>query len=158
MNQMSLTGTGLCVCFQLRRASRAITKLYDSALQPAGIRSTQFALLIGIAKKDPITISALGELLVIDTTTLSRSLRKLEAMGLIKMVGGADGRERLVRLSAKGRKALQTSLPYWRRIQTEVVSELAKPDWTEIQKSLERLKCIGQQTVLENEAVPANTR
>ncbi|HEY6250024.1 MAG TPA: MarR family winged helix-turn-helix transcriptional regulator, partial [Candidatus Angelobacter sp.] len=68
MSHSSLLGTGQCVCFQLRRASRAITQLYDAALQPAGIRSTQFALLVAVAKKEPITISELGGLLVIDST------------------------------------------------------------------------------------------
>jgi len=144
LTQLSLTGTGLCVCFQLRKASRAITKLYDAALQPSGIRSTQFALLVAVAKKTPISISALGDLLVIDATTLSRSLRKLEQTGYIKMIEGEDGRERLVRITTKGWAVLQESLPYWKKIQTEVVSALAKPDWNEIQKSLNRLKEVAQ--------------
>jgi DNA-binding MarR family transcriptional regulator len=143
VERLSLTGTGLCVCFQLRKASRAITKLYDEALQPSGIRSTQFALLVAVAKKDPITISALGELLVIDTTTLSRSLRKLEQMGFIKMTVGTDGRERLVQLAKKGTAVLKKSLPYWTAIQAQVVLELANPGWSEIQKSLDHIKNVA---------------
>jgi DNA-binding MarR family transcriptional regulator len=143
VEQLSLTGTGLCVCFQLRKASRAITKLYDEALQPSGIRSTQFALLVAVAKKGPITISALAELLVIDTTTLSRSLRKLEQMGFIKMTEGADGRERLVQLAKKGTAVLKKSLPYWKAIQAQVVLELANPGWSEIQKSLDHIKNVA---------------
>jgi DNA-binding MarR family transcriptional regulator len=148
LNNFSLNGTGFCVCFQLRKASRAITKLYDAALQPSGIRSTQFALLVAIAKKDPITISALGELVVIDTTTLSRSLRKLEQAEYIKMVEGKNGRERLMRMTAKGWQVLQKSLPLWKRIQAEVVSELVAPGWAEIQQSLERLKDVAQKEAL----------
>jgi DNA-binding MarR family transcriptional regulator len=148
VNKISLSGTGLCVCFQLRKASRAITKLYDTALQPSGIRSTQFALLVAVAKKDPITISALGDLVVIDTTTLSRSLRKLEQAEYIKMVEGEDSRERLVRMTGKGREVLQKCLPLWRKVQADVVSELATPDWSEIQKSLEKLKNVAQQAAL----------
>jgi DNA-binding MarR family transcriptional regulator len=145
MREPSLSGTGFCVSFQLRKASRAITRLYDAALQPSGIRSTQFAILVAIAKKKPITISALGELLVIDSTTLSRSLRKLELMQLIKIVEGTDGRERLVQLSGKGKAALAKSLPHWQKIQTQVVSKLANPGWNDIQKSIERIKEVAQQ-------------
>ena len=147
MKQTSLSGTGLCVSFQLRRTSRAITQLYDAALEPSGIRSTQFALLVAIAKKEPISISDLGDMLVIDPTTLSRSLPKLERMGHIKVVDGADRRERLVRLTAKGRSALEKSVPYWRKVQADVVSSLAKPNWREIQKSLERIKRVSQEVL-----------
>lgn len=86
VNRRSLSGTGLCVCLQLRRASRAVTQLYDAALQPSGLLSTQFALLAAVAKKEPITISELGDLLVIDSTTLRRSLGKLQRMGYLDVV------------------------------------------------------------------------
>jgi DNA-binding MarR family transcriptional regulator len=145
MNRVSLSGTGLCVAFQLRKASRAVTQLYDAALQPAGIRSTQFSLLVAIAKKEPITFSALGEVLVIDTTTLSRTLRTLEQMGNIKIVSGIDRRERLVRLTSKGRDVLEESLPYWRKVQEEVVSELIQPGWRDIQLQLEKITNVSQQ-------------
>ncbi|HEY6348907.1 MAG TPA: winged helix DNA-binding protein [Candidatus Angelobacter sp.] len=151
MKPSSLSGTGLCVCFQLRRTSRAITQLFDVALQPGGIRSTQFALLVAVAKKEPITISELGDLLVIDSTTLSRSLRKLEQMAFLKTVSGSDRRERLVQLTAKGRRVLEKSLPYWRRVQAEVVSRLTDPGWCEIRKDLQDLKDVSQR-VFEHRA------
>jgi DNA-binding MarR family transcriptional regulator len=135
----------MCVCFQLRKTSRAITQLYDAALKPSGLRSTQFALLVAVAKKKSITISDLGDLLVIDPTTLSRSLRKLQRMEHIELVSGTDRRERLVRLSPKGRRILHKSLPYWETVQAEVVSMLAQPDWREIQKSLDGIKRVSQQ-------------
>lgn len=139
----------MCVCFQLRRTSRAVTQLYDAALKPSGLRSTQFALLVAVAKKRSITISDLGDLLVIDQTTLSRSLRNLQRMGHIDLVSGADRRERLVRLSPKGRRVLYKSLPYWGKVQAEVVSVLTQPDWSEIQKSLDGIKKVSQRLFKE---------
>ena len=141
----------MCVCFQLRKTSRTITQLYDAALQPAGLRSTQFALLVAVAKKEPITISELGDLLVIDPTTLSRSLRKLQRMEHVELVNGADRRERLVRLSSKGRRILRKSLPYWAKVQEEVVSMLAQPGWREIQKGLDGIRQVSQQVFAKNQ-------
>ena|SRR5947209_5972692 len=143
VNRTSLSGTGLCVCFQLRRVSRAITQLYDVALQPSGLRSTQFALLVAIAKKGPISITELGEVVATDQTTLSRSLRTLQTMGHIQSEKGKDRRERQLRLTAKGRRVLEKSVPYWRKVQAEVVSRLHTPDWVEIQKSLDEIKQIS---------------
>jgi DNA-binding MarR family transcriptional regulator len=140
----SLTGTGLCVCFQLRKASRAVTQLYDAAFQACGIRSTQFALLVAIAKKEPITVTNLGELMVIDPTTLSRSLGKLEHAGHVKVASGRDRRQRWVRLSAKGRRVMEKSVPHWRKVQAAVVSRLSHPDWSQIQKSIQNIKEVAQ--------------
>jgi DNA-binding MarR family transcriptional regulator len=145
MNRLPLSGTGLCVCFQLRKTSRAVTQLYDAALRPSGLRSTQFALLVAVAKSKSITISDLGSLLVIDPTTLSRSLRKLQRMEHIELVSGKDRRERLVRLAPKGRQILRKSLPYWAKMQAEVVTMLTQPDWREMQKSLDGIKRVSQQ-------------
>jgi len=128
----------------MRRASRVVTQLYDEALQPSGIRSTQFAVLVAIAKMEPITVSGLEVVLAIDSTTLSRSLRKLEQMGLLKMARGRDQRERLGRLSAKGRRVLEKSVPYWRKVQGQVVSRLKTPGWGEIQKQLEYVKNVSE--------------
>src|SRR5690242_18532616 len=80
---LDLNGTGYCASFNFRKTARAVTRLYDVALQKSGIRSTQFAILVAIAKKHPISIGALGEMLVVDSTTLTRSLRLLQKAGLV---------------------------------------------------------------------------
>src|SRR5438067_10317538 len=43
---LDLDGTGYCASFNFRRTARAVTRLYDTALQESGIRSTQFAILV----------------------------------------------------------------------------------------------------------------
>ena len=65
-SKLDLTGTGYCASFNFRRTARAVTQLYDAALQESGIRSTQFAILVGIAKNQPVSIGALAEVLIID--------------------------------------------------------------------------------------------
>ena len=45
-----------CACFNARTAARAITALYDSSLEPAGIRTTQFAMLVAIQVRGSITM------------------------------------------------------------------------------------------------------
>src|SRR2546427_12967726 len=84
-----------CACASLRRASRAVTQLYEQALRPSGIRITQFTLLQFLALAGrPITQGTLGQLLALDSTTLSRTLKPLESAGWIRSTAGPDGRER----------------------------------------------------------------
>src|SRR5947208_4658694 len=91
---LDLSGTGYCASFNFRRTARAVTQLYDAALQESGIRSTQFAILVGIAKNQPVSIGALAEVLIIDQTTLTRSLRLLQKEGLIKISERSTMRQR----------------------------------------------------------------
>src|SRR3979490_164136 len=99
---LDLTGTGHCASLNFRRTARAVTRLYDLALQESGIRSTQFAILVGIAKKQPISIGALGNILGLDSTTLTRSLRLLEKEGLIAVSKRAAKRQRFLSVTDKG--------------------------------------------------------
>lgn len=136
---LDLTGTGYCASLNFRRTARAVTRLYDMALQESGIRSTQFAILVGIAKKQPISISSLGDVLGIDSTTLTRSLRLLEKEGLIRISKRAEKRQRFLSVTAKGEHALARSVPAWRAAQERFVATIGSEYWVELRSELERL-------------------
>jgi DNA-binding MarR family transcriptional regulator len=136
---MDLTGTGYCASLNFRRTARAVTRLYDQALQKSGIRSTQFAILVGIAKKQPISIGALGDMLGIDSTTLTRSLRLLENEGLIAVSKRAAKRQRFLSVTAEGEQALARSVPAWRAAQERFVATIGSEYWIGLRSELERL-------------------
>src|SRR5262249_61208207 len=98
-----------------------------------------FAILVAIAKRGPIGVREMGEL-VTDPTTLSRSLRKLELSGHVLIAPGLDRRERLVRLTRYGRSTLQKSIPRWRRVQQTLLSKLLEPRWRDIRERLDEIK------------------
>jgi DNA-binding MarR family transcriptional regulator len=136
---MDLTGTGYCASLNFRRTARAVTRLYDQALQETGIRSTQFAILVGIAKKQPISVGALGDMLGIDSTTLTRSLRLLEKEGLIAISKRAEKRQRFLSVTSKGEQTLARSVPAWRAAQERFVATVGSKYWVELRSELERL-------------------
>ena len=125
-----------CVCFNLRRAARAVTQLYDAALEPSGLRATQFSLLVALHLAGPATISRLARALVTDRTTLTRNLKPLGKRGLVEIVAGADRRTRTVRLTGRGREALATALPRWRRVQAGLVGGLGAERWRRLMPDL----------------------
>ncbi len=125
-----------CVCFNIRKASRAVTQAYDAALQPSGLRATQLTLLAVISKSEPTTISQLGERLVMDRTTLTRNLRPLEKVHLIEIAPGEDRRTREVRLTAKGGKALAKGLPLWEKVHARLVGALGESRWSRMRADL----------------------
>ena len=126
-----------CACANLRRAARAITQLYDVALRPTGLRITQFTLLQALALAgEPMTQGALGELLALDSTTLSRTLRPLQRAKWIRRVEGGDARERRIALAARGRRVLERATPEWERVQRRLRARLGQRDWRASQEAL----------------------
>ena len=79
-----------CVCLNLRKMSRIITQMYDEALKPSGLRSTQLPVLVTLVSVGSMTVNDLADDLVMDRTSLSRLLRPLVARGLVKMTPGED--------------------------------------------------------------------
>jgi len=115
-----------CVCVNLRRATRALTQAYDSALAAAGIKVTQFSLLRAIERNEPAAITTLAEDLDLDRTTLARNVLPLQRDRLLTLAAGADQRVTEVRLTAKGRKAIAAALPLWQQIQDDVAQKLGR--------------------------------
>ncbi len=118
-----------CTCFNLRKATRAVTQAYDQALKPSGLRATQFSLLGAVEKHGPVGMTALARALVTDRTTLTRNLKPLIALGLLRVVDGADRRERPIALTAAGRKRLAKAMPMWREAQIYMTDSLGHDRW-----------------------------
>lgn len=137
--QLDLHGTGYCASLNFRRTARAITRLYDLAFQGTKIRSTQFTILIAVAKAQPVSMSTLGSILVIDSTTLTRSLGKLQKQGLLAVSKRAERRQRFVSLTEAGVTALEESLPGWRAAQERFVKTVGAEFWLGFRSELERL-------------------
>src|SRR5262249_58200972 len=100
-----------CACHKARTAARAITRAYDEALRPIGLRATQLAVLVAVAMDEAISINALAKLMGMDRTTLTRNLRPLEKDGLVRR--GIEGwrRSRVLQVTEKGRSRLREALP-----------------------------------------------
>ena len=126
-----------CACFSLRKAARAVTQLYDKTLEPSGLRVTQFTLLVALSLTDQLTLSQVAEHLVMDRTTLTRNVVPLERDGLVKRERGPDRRERYLRVTPAGRRALEQALPLWRQAQAQVVRVISPDAWHALRLGLQ---------------------
>ena len=133
---LDLTACGQCACFNLRKATRAVTRLFDAAVQPLSLRATQFTILAAVAQHGPIQITELAEKLVMDRTTLSRDLGPIEKRSWVRIEPGEDRRARFVELTVHGRSLLEQALPVWKQTQEKVVSGLGPGDFEVLLKGL----------------------
>lgn len=130
-----------CACHNLRRASRAMTQLFDSYFEEIGLKATQFTVLSALAwsEEGPMPIGELAEILVLDQSSLSRNVAVLERLKLVKLEPSpVDRRERIVQLTTAGRAALAKGYPIWKKAQG-VVAEAMKDDLERQLKLLRKL-------------------
>jgi DNA-binding MarR family transcriptional regulator len=107
-----------CHCTVLRKASRRISQLYDAALAPSGLKTTQRAILAQIARSEPATVGVLADALVMDAGGLAHTLKPLIRDGLVAIgVDPHDRRNRLIRLTPTGKARLKQSDVLWEAAQ-----------------------------------------
>ncbi|UCE32503.1 MAG: winged helix-turn-helix transcriptional regulator [Burkholderiales bacterium] len=117
-----------CFCINARRAAGALTRRYDQALAPVGLKVTQYSLLRTIQRLRRPAITALAAATGLERSTLGRNLRVLERRGLVALSPGADERERVARLTEVGSGLLRRAMPLWSRAQSEVDAMLPDGD------------------------------
>src|SRR5712692_887868 len=128
-----------CVCNTLRMVTRAVTQLYDDVLRPSGLRVTQFSILATIGRIGEANVKQLEDTLAIDQTTLTRSLNLLERDGVIERASHPDARIRAMKLTSKGRIALEAARPLWAHAQGTVLREVGTKAWADAQRRLAQL-------------------
>lgn len=128
-----------CTCFNLRKATRVVTQMFDDAMRPAGLRGTQFSLLAHTYGMGPITLTKLAEEMVTDRTTMARNLEPLEKNGLLKVGPGDDRRTRIVTITEEGRKKLAEAFPLWKKTQDEIKKLMGAGDWASMVSNMSEL-------------------
>ena len=109
-----------CNCLALRQAARHVTQFYDQYLASTGLRTTQFSILAKLHGLGPMTINALARELVMDRTTLGRTMLPLERDGLIGIRDGiADRRSKELAVTKSGTERLQRAAKRWAEAQKE---------------------------------------
>ncbi len=95
------------LCFPLYAAARNVTNLYTPWLKPLGLTYTQYIVFLVLWEKDGISVTEIGEKLMLDNGTLSPLLKKMERAGYIaRRRRREDDRVVEITLTAAGR-ALQ---------------------------------------------------
>jgi DNA-binding MarR family transcriptional regulator len=106
-----------CKCAAARKEAQRLTRLYDDRLRPHGLTVSQFTLLTALIVGGPATMQMLANRLGVDRTTLTRNIALGEREGLVKTAAGKDARERVVSVTARGRRMAGAALPSWRAAQ-----------------------------------------
>lgn len=104
-----------CLASTSRRASRAVTNAFNARMKPLGLNVAQFGLLAAIARSPGLSLTAIGEEMLLDGSTMARNLGVLERRGLVEARGGRGRGGKQVRLTAAGRTLYMAGGKVWRQ-------------------------------------------
>ncbi|MCW5751920.1 MAG: winged helix-turn-helix transcriptional regulator [Alphaproteobacteria bacterium] len=129
-----------CLCLHVQRAARALARRYDHALRPVRLTNGQFSLLMSLNRASPAAIGDVANLLDMDRTTLTASLKPLARRGLVEIeIDPADRRGRRLRLTPAGHRLLRRAMPLWEAAQQETARLLGESDPQKLRGALNRL-------------------
>jgi DNA-binding MarR family transcriptional regulator len=129
------------LCFALYSSSLAMTKLYKPLLDPLGLTYPQYLAMLVLWEGDGVTVSQLGERLMLDSGTLTPLLKRLESAGLVQRLrDSADERRVLLQLTREGRALKRRALAV-----PEAVACAAGCELDELARLTARLKRLREQ-------------
>lgn len=108
-----------CLAVRVRLLGRAVTGVYDRALEGQGVSIAQVNLMAALGKAGPCSPARIGEVLQLERSTVSRNLGLLIRHGWVEAVSSDAKGVREVALTASGREKVQSVMPEWRRAQEE---------------------------------------
>jgi DNA-binding MarR family transcriptional regulator len=118
-----------CVAGHLRAAARVITREYDAALRPHGLRITQVAILARLADLQPVTLTAFADALAGDRSAVARDIAILERAGFVASAPNTeDKRARDLSLTRAGLTKLSECAPAWHATQAMMRERLGDAD------------------------------
>ena len=138
----STVPTSSCISYNLRKASRVVSKLYANEMRSAPIRGPQFSLMMMISTRKNPKISELAIEIGADRTTLTRNLEQLTKRGFIRVAQGNDLRSKAIQTTPKGELALERSLGHWQRAQAKALKALGEERWARMLNDLSVLSTL----------------
>lgn len=134
------TPPGTCVLHHVSRTSRAVASVYDAAFRPAALTGQQFNVLMSLAHGDGLNVKALARLVGMDPSTIPRVLGPLVTQRLVRTAVGGDRRQRILTVTAAGRRRLARAVPLWDAVQRQVVEAMGTDVWPALVADLRRIR------------------
>jgi DNA-binding MarR family transcriptional regulator len=130
---------GVCLGGCVRKLNRMVSAIYDNALASAGLKTSQFSVLVSVANRKQARPAELIKHLQLDESTLSRNVERMCARGWLRLVQEADRRSHLIEVTDKGQALIRKCLPAWLKAQTEVSRRLGTDSVSELRSALRKL-------------------
>lgn len=92
------------LCFSVYSTEHVFNQFYRPLLEEIGLTYSQYLVMVSLWSRDDRIVKEIGEVLALESNTLTPLLKRLEALGLITRTRDAENERQLrIRLTDKGR-------------------------------------------------------
>lgn len=130
----------VCVGGCVRKLNRMVSAIYDAALASAGLKTSQFSVLVAVANRKKARPAELTKLLQMDESTLSRNVERMCARGWLLLERDDDRRSHLIEVTGKGQALIRKCLPAWRQAQEKASRCLGADNVAALRSALRKLE------------------
>ncbi len=132
--------TGESAAYRLRVINRAITRIYDEALRPHGIRIAQLNTMVVVMDSDGITPNELSQRMHMDTSTISRNVERMIQNGWLELQSLEDARSHEIHITTKGRRLLREAAPAWKHAEDRTSKILGVKVMRSLWRAIDRIE------------------
>ena len=132
-----------CVGMRLRQLNRVVTRIYDEALRPLGLKTSQVNIMVAAWKLGIANPVKVCEVLDLDPSTLSRNVERMRTKGWLEVVPDDDARQQPFRLTGAGKRLLEKVVPRWGVAQRQVVELIGDEAAGILGKTVKRVRRAG---------------
>ena len=125
-----------CACTTVRKSGRSLLRFYEEAMIGTGVTITQFAILRALNRNGATPLTDLAAELVMERTSLYRTLAPLEQAGHVTIENAPKGRTKIAELTTSGRTIMDEAAPNWEAAQSVVVSAIGEDRWADLSQLL----------------------
>jgi DNA-binding MarR family transcriptional regulator len=129
-----------CLAFRIRMLNRMVTSIYDEALSKAGLKVSQFTVLVAVSNRENCRPSELAKVLQMDESTLSRNVERMCARGWLRLEPDEDRRSHLIMITDKGMAMIEKAYPGWQKAQEEAGSQLGEDGIAAVRSAIRKLR------------------
>jgi DNA-binding MarR family transcriptional regulator len=129
-----------CVVFRVRMLNRMITSIYDDALGKAGLKVSQFNVLVAVSNLEGTRPHELAKALQMDESTLSRNVERMCARGWLRLEPESDRRSHLIKVTGKGMALIRKGYPAWEKAQQEIARRLGADGIDALRSAVRKLR------------------
>ena len=122
-----------CYCASIRQVARVVSQIYEEAIKPADLEQTHFTVLGLLYSRTGLISGEIGKALAMDPSTITRTLRLMEQLGLVSWKPGLDRREKRWTMTALGEQRLAAAMPLWEAAQARIRREFGEQDVAKLQ-------------------------
>ena len=128
-----------CFALHARMTARLLSRTYEAALRPLGLKLPQFGILGAVGHGATVSETVLAERLGLERTTLVRNLKILAQNGWIEPIAG-NGRGQRHRLTPSGQAILEAAIPLWQQAQDRLEARLTGTEADEARRAMRALR------------------